>query len=362
MTEAGLPPLLGVAEVQRRLLIIFPDGSPNRGYCTREMAARTVFVALYVGALEGKGAWLAPKHVYRMTEEQAAATSPEDRLAYANAAMRPGYDPPGTRWYADNTREPIRDETLREGLVAVGAATTRTDLATTSSKPRYALTADFAALFRQDLCGDELTDAIASWQRATLSKGALTRLKLRRRSGSGTDSVLVAFPNGETRRLASGPSSEIARAVIESFAPAFLREPFVLWLSESGNKVVARDDAVAAEIGLTIQADRDLPDLILVDLGPTEPLLIFVEVVATDGPVSERRRRSLLDIAEADGFDPRRVAFLTAFADRDAPGYQKTYRNLAWGSFAWFASEPDKLMVLHDGDVELVRLLCAGEG
>lgn len=109
--------------------------------------------------------------------------------------------------------------------------------------------------------------------------------------------------------------------MIESFAPAFLREPFVLWLSESGNKVVARDDALAAEIGLTIQADRDLPDLILIDLGPTEPLLIFVEVVATDGPVSERRRRRLLDIAEADGFDPRRVAFLTAFADRDAPGY-----------------------------------------
>jgi hypothetical protein len=94
-----------------------------------------------------------------------------------------------------------------------------------------------------------------------------------------------------------------------------------------------------------------------VDLGPADPLLLFVEVVATDGPISERRRRSLVEIAETGGFDPARLAFLTAFADRDAPGYRKTYRSLAWSSFAWFASEPDKLLVLHDGEVELARLL-----
>lgn len=357
MTESALPPLLDVAEIQTRLLMIFPDGSAHRGYCTREMAARTVFVALYVGAVEGRGAWFAPKHVYRMTDEQAVARSDEERVTYARAAMRPGYDPPGTRWYADNTREPIRDETLREGLVELGAATARTDLATTSSKPRYALTADFAALFDPSLSDGGLADAIADWQQTNLSKGAITRLRLRRRSGADGDGVLVKFPNGETRWLAAGPSSEIARAVIESFAPAFLREPFVLWLSESGNKVVARDDKLAAEIGLTIQANRDLPDLILVDLGPADPLLLFVEVVATDGPISERRRRSLVEIAETGGFDPARLAFLTAFADRDAPGYRKTYRSLAWSSFAWFASEPDKLLVLHDGEVELARLL-----
>lgn len=47
----------------------------------------------------------------------------------------------------------------------------------------------------------------------------------------------------------------------------------------------------------------------------------------------------------------------SAFSDRDAAGYRKTYRNLAWGSFAWFVSEPDKLLVLHDGVVELDALL-----
>ncbi|WP_295884124.1 BsuBI/PstI family type II restriction endonuclease [uncultured Thiohalocapsa sp.] len=125
----------------------------------------------------------------------------------------------------------------------------------------------------------------------------------------------------------------------------------------TGNKVVARDDELAAKIGLTIQADRDLPDLILVDLGPADPLLLFVEVVATDGPISERRRLSLTELAANGGFDASRVACLSAYADRDAPGYRKTYRHLAWGSFAWFASEPDKLLILREGVVELDALL-----
>ncbi len=157
--------------------------------------------------------------------------------------------------------------------------------------------------------------------------------------------------------MTAGPSSEISRAVIETFAPAFLREPFVLWLSESGSKVVARDDALATKIGLPIQVDRDLPDIILVDLGVADTVILFIEVVATDGPVSERRRADLVEMSAKGGFSPRQLAFLSAFADRDAPGYRKAYRSLAWGSFAWFASEPDKLVLLHDGEIELDRLL-----
>jgi hypothetical protein len=54
---------------------------------------------------------------YRITEEQAAMPADEDRLRYADHISRRG-TVPGTRWYADNTREPIRDETLRDGLIA----------------------------------------------------------------------------------------------------------------------------------------------------------------------------------------------------------------------------------------------------
>jgi hypothetical protein len=136
---------------------------------------------------------------------------------------------------------------------------------------------------------------------------------------------------------------------VEVFAPKFLASPAVLWLSESGNKVVARDDHIANAIGLRIQADRNLPDLILTDLGPTEPLIVFVEIVATDGAITEGRRNALHILTDAAGFDRRQVAFVTAFGDRSSAGFKKTVGQLAWGSFAWFASEPDQIVLLRDG-------------
>lgn len=349
-----MTPLLTREEVHARLQDIFPDGAPNRAYLTRMLAASTVFVALYIDAVEGSGTYLGPKHVYRMTDEQAARTADADRTGYATGVLRTGSQVEGRRWYQDNTREPIRDETLREGLVAIGAVTERTDLATTSSKPRYALKAGFAALFDPVLAYEALQARIAAWQAEALNKGALARLAIvRRGAGVSADQVLVTFPNGETRRMKPGPSSEITKAVVEVFAPTFLADPAVLFLSESGNKVVARDDELARSIGLVIQADRNLPDTILVDLGPTHPLLVFVEVVATDGPISERRKEALEALVAETGFPAEHVAFVTAFLDRSAGPFKKTVDSLAWGSYAWFAAEPERLVVFSQASGRL---------
>jgi hypothetical protein len=168
-----------------------------------------------------------------------------------------------------------------------------------------------------------------------LNKGALARLAIvRRGAGVSADQVLVTFPNGETRRMKPGPSSEITKAVV--------------FLSESGNKVVARDDELARSIGLAIQADKNLPDTILVDLGPVHPLLVFVEVVATDGPISQRRKEALEDLVAEAGFPAEHVAFVTAYLDRSAGPFKKTADSLAWGSYAWFAAEPERLVVFSE--------------
>lgn len=342
-------PMLTRDDVHARLQEIFPDGAPNRVYLTRMLAASTVFVALYIDAIEGSGTMLGPKHVYRMTDEQAVLVDDASRSAYATGVLRTGSQIEGRRWYQDNTREPIRDETLREGLVAIGAVIERTDLPTTSSKPRYALKASFAALFDPALTGEALQARIAAWQAEALNKGALARLAIvRQGAGASADQVLVTFPNGETRRMKPGPSSEITKAVVEVFAPAFLTAPAVVFLSESGNKVVARDDALARSIGLAIQADKNLPDTILVDLGPVHPLLVFVEVVATDGPISQRRKEALEELVAEAGFPAEHVAFVTAYLDRSAGPFKKTVDSLAWGSYAWFAAEPERLVVFSE--------------
>ena len=354
----ALPPLLSVPDIHERRQTIFPEGTENRNYVTREMAAKTVFVMLYIGAVEGADCWLRPDQVTRMTNAQARLVELAAREAWLKESMRREVGSIDGRWYAANTREPIRDETLREGLVRMGAVKEREGLPTTSPRPRYALAAGFARLLEPGPTEQTLVAEIEAWRAENLSRGAPARVALMRRGAVAREGrVLVTFPNGESRHMEPGLSSVISKAVVEDFAPRFLERPGVIWLSESRNQVVARDDRLANEIGLSIQPDRNLPDLIMVDLGPNEPLLVFVEVVATAGPVSETRRTALMAIATDAGFSEDQVAFLTAYADRDDPAFKASVSGLAWHSFAWFMSEPGQLVAFHrSAEAEPVRL------
>lgn len=356
----SLPPYIDRTTIHERLQVIFPDGTPHRNYCVREAAASTVFTMLYVGAIEGTGEWLAPKQVVRMTNLQAARRDETPRQTYAKQSMRPGFYPKGKTWYSENSREQIRDETIRQGFITNNAVIERQDLPTTSGRPRYALRTEFAALFDPGLGSASLEKAADDWRRKNLSASALARtVMLRRGAATTTEGILVTFPSSETRRMSPGPSSIISKAVIEEFAPRFLRTPAVLWISESGAKVVARDDQLATSLNLRITPDRNLPDIILVDLGggdADQVLLVFVEVVATDGPITPARRQALSKIATDAGFPNERVAFVTAYLDRSHAAFKKTVAELDWHSFAWFAAEPEHIVVLHDGASAAVPL------
>ncbi len=361
MTRERLPSLPSLQIILERLPLVFPEGLAQRNYVIREMAAKTIFVMLYVGAVEGTDRWLRPDQVTKMTNTQATRTAESERLSWAEESLIPGKmkDIAG-RWYAPNTREPIRDETLRSGLILTGAVVGRSGLPTTSAKPRYALNRQFAMLFEEDLSEETAKRKIKTWQKKHLEQGALARIQILKQgavaASEGTD-ILVSFPNGETRIMSAGPSSVISKAVVEIFTARFLKSPGVVFLSESGNKVVARDDKLARSIGLVIKADRNLPDIILVDIGPRSPLLVFVEVVATDGAITQPRMDALLDMAVQAGFNAKHVAFVTAFSDRRAGAYRKLASELAWGSFAWFVSEPDKIVILKQGGEKKARHL-----
>ena len=101
-------------------------------------------------------------------------------------------------------------------------------------------------------------------------------------------------------------------------------------------------------IGLVIEPERNLPDIILADLSADRPRLIFIEVVNTDGHITEMRRDALLAYAGGARFPPEQVSFVTAYFDRGHQAFKKTVASLAWGAYAWFMSEPDRLLVLSD--------------
>ena len=350
-----LLPLLDVDSIRARLQVIFPEGTPERARCTGLAAARTIYVMLYVGAIEG-GEWLAPKYVYRMGNTQAARTSDAERAAYLAAVKRPGTAEPPDRWYRENTRELIRDEALGRALVPIGAVLVNRTIPTTSSRGRYILRVDLAALFDPALTQEQFEKAAADWRAQHLSPSALATVKvLQVAATSARTRVPVTLPSGEARVMAPGLSSIITKAVIEVFAVRFLTNPAVVWISESGRKVVEKDDRLLQLLGIKIDPARLLPDIVLADTHG-ELLFVFVEVVATEGPIHEERRAALLKLITDAGYKPQQAAFLTAFESRNHAAFKRTVASLAWGSFAWCFSEPEHL-IIFDGRESGGRLL-----
>ena len=351
----SLPPLLDWHAVHERLRLIFPDGVPGRSFLVREATARTIFVALYVGAVDGSERWIAPRHVVRMSDAQAARHDDAARLAFhrtMNGAKAPS--PPG-RWYADNTREPLRDEVIRQGLVPANAMTERGGLPTTSPLGRYALRQAFAALFEPELSGAMFEQAVEEWRLHNLSAAALARTALVRTSAmTASGNMAIHFPAGPSIIVPPGPSQRIMKAVIEVFAPAYLGDPRVAWISDSASKRPFRDAPLEHALQITLDAAHLLPDIVLVDLAPPgrigKVLIVFVEVVASDGPVTEQRKQALLDLIAGSPrhYQPEDAAFVTAYLDRSAGPARRTLPTLAWRSFAWFVSEPGHLVQLHD--------------
>lgn len=350
-----LPALLPWQTIRARLLAIFPEGTPDRPFLVREASARTVFVALYVGAIEGAERWIAPRHVVRMSDAQAERQDDASRLAYYAAMSSARAPASAARWYADNTREPLRDEVIRQGFVPANAIVERSALPTTSPLGRYALQAAFAALFDPVLDDAGFAQAALAWRTRNLSPAALARAALVRSSAStARGNISVQFPNGPAIVLPPGPSQQITKAVIEVFAPAFLADPRVAWVSDSASKRPFRDAPLEHALQITLDAAALLPDVVLVDLAPPGRaggmLLVFVEVVASDGPITEQRQHALLELIARSPlrYQPADAAFVTAYLDRAADAARRTLPMLAWGSFAWFVSEPQRLLQLHD--------------
>lgn len=346
---SSLPPLPTPEEIKERLALIFPDEFPDRKLLVGLTSARVVFVSLYGGCVEGAERFMRPSHVYLFTEEQAQKTSPEERQAWMTLSNRPGFRPEGKRWYADNSRETIRDDIMRNEFLRIGIMKKR-DLpghATTSSKPIYYLTKSFADLFSAKLTGKPLEKAVKAWRDTNLDPATLQRMALLAKGVRAKASdIFIEMPDGSRLRLSSGPSNEVVKALIEDFAPRRLQAPAVLWISSSDKKSFPQFTGDLKAVGLKFDLNAELPDLILADM--TDPVKFYMcEVVVTDGPISEMRKEALLSLVRASSVPEANVAFLTAFDDRSAPPFRSCFSKIALNSMMWFRTEPE-LLVLMD--------------
>lgn len=347
----ALPNLLPLSAVQTRLEQIFPESFSDRSILVGQMSARAVYVGLYGGFIEDSSRWFRPSTVIRFSEEQAAENTLEARLLWLATCHTAGHKSKGHQWYADNTREPVRDDYIRNRAIPIGIIVKREGVAPTSPAPIYAFSKGFAALFDPSLDGEALEIAVAAWRDKNLDPLVLKRMAL---SSSGIlerdGEMEVRLPNtGQVFRLPTGEASVITKAVCEVLAWRIAEKPIVVHLSMSDVKKRPELEKNAAIVGLTIDPKAELPDVIIADL-PRDGgiVLTFIEVVHSDGPITELRRKALLEIALKAEVPASNVRMITAFDDRSVGIFKKRVSELAFDSSVWFRTEPDVLMRLEN--------------
>lgn len=352
-----LPIIPARAIVQQRLRIVFPEGTQERQWCIRDAAVKTIRAMFYAGAIVGANRWLKPSQVVSMSDSQIANLDIAERERWYRLSSANRWPRPSDAWYAVNSREQVRDEGMKKGLIPNGALYERI-IQATSSAGRYALHEDFAALFDESLSPEAFAVAAERWRGQHLNQAALARIALLRAgAAAGEGTVEVRLPNGRTELMSVGASSDLTKALVEQFAPRFLARPAVIWLSESAQKVI--DPTLARTLGLNIDPSGTLPDAILADLGTSDGrvLIVFCEVVHSDGPITTLRKRQLDEMARSAGFDLADIAHLSVFRDRSQKQIREQIGKLAWGTFVWFSSEPEAVVILHHGTEQKLSAL-----
>jgi hypothetical protein len=259
--------LPSVELIQERLRQVFPEGVEHRAPAVAERAAKSLYVFLYTFAVEGVTEHrVRPKMVTTMSDAQAARRSVDERRVWWESARRaraPG--PIGKPWYADNSREPIRDETFR--VWKEYGALLEDPLPVTSSLPRYRLEREFADLFDPDTPDERFIAASETWQARHLPAAARARIALLQQQTTPETGAVVQFPDGVSRALSLGPSTPLLKAAVEHFAATFLHQPVVLIVTESRQRLAYEDAAQLRRLRITPDP-RVMPDLLLADVAP----------------------------------------------------------------------------------------------
>lgn len=354
-------PLISAEEATRRLELVFPRAAFD-SVLSNPLAGAAVAAMIYVDAVappEEDGppaAWARPSTCTWMSDIVLGHDTDQERLAWRHAAekqkkavmaLHDQWGVPFQPRYADTTREPLRDETFQHWLEH-GALRERPGLPTSSSLGRWALTSTFAALFDPDLAGPDLHAAIDNWRTANMSPGAKVKAMRASDRAKQLHEVRVTLPGGTVRSLEPGRASLILQGVIEEWAPRRLSDPVVVTISEPGDKIFTGDATTLRRLGIRIDPSRVLPDAVLADVGVSPVKFWIVEAIATDGPITERRRAQLLAWAGEQNINEADCSFLSAFISRADGAAKRRLKDLAAGTYAWYADEPEHELAWYE--------------
>lgn len=146
--------------------------------------------------------------------------------------------------------------------------------------------------------------------------------------------------NGNELTFSPGKHNELQKLIIEEFAPRFAENATCLYVGDTIQKDLVRNEPMLSKLGFKMTLHDKLPDVIL--YVEDKNWLYFIEAVTSVGPMSPKR------IKELESMTSEVTAgkiYVTAFLDF------KTFKSfseaLAWETEVWIADLPDHMIHLN---------------
>jgi hypothetical protein len=239
--------------------------------------------------------------------------------------------------YAENTRETIRDESIKP-MVAAGFLMhnpDQPDRSTNSPATVYQITGEALTLIK-NFGTNEWGPALTAYM---TDRVTLVELYAHKRDMPRTT---INLREGGEIRISAGEHSSLIKQILEDFCPRFAGGEITLYVGDTGHKWGFVNREKLEELHVQVTTHGQMPDVVL--FLPDKNWILLVESVTSNGPIDARRHEELLHLFSGCTAG---LVFITAFPDRKT---MRKYLNvLAWETEVWIADAPDHL-IHFDGE------------
>ncbi len=232
--------------------------------------------------------------------------------------------------YAENSRETFRKQAMHHFRIA--ALIEDNAKATNSPNYRYRITKEALNLIKTygtNKWEESLQEYLSNHEKLISiyeNKRKLTKIPVR--------------VNGNDFEFSTGKHNELQKAIIEEFAPRFAPDSIVLYVGDTKNKDLYKDEDLLSKLNIAMGKHEKLPDVILYQ--KDKKWVYFVEAVTSVGPISPKR---IVEINEMTSECKLGKIYVTTFIDMKT--FKKFAEDLAWETEVWLSEMPDHMIHLN---------------
>lgn len=151
------------------------------------------------------------------------------------------------------------------------------------------------------------------------------------------EKIPVKLPSGIDIQLSAGEHNVLQKHIVEEFLPRFGMGAEVLYIGDTSDKYLHKDEEALEEIGFFTLEHEELPDVVA--YSKEKNLLFLIEAVHSTGPMDEIRVMKLKKQLEKC---TATLIFVTTFLDKKE--FKKWAADIAWESEVWIADTPEHMI------------------